>query len=395
MSCPNCGLQITDPRLPNCPRCGQPLYASAPAPDQQPQGQGGMSPYPGYGAQPTMPPPSYGAPPTTPSTHGDQAQTPYPGASYGQPPTSPPAYGGDPYAGQQPAGAQPGYPTYGQPSYGQPPYGQPAAPSTPMYGQPAAPSTPMYGQYGQPAAPSTPYYGQGMPGGYPPPQPPQRKRNLGLIIGLPVAIVLVLCIGGFAALAVIGSRVSTSTSTNTGTSATSTPTEQVLFQDALTSSSHNDSWPNDGNCAFASDGYHVKGAYLCYAPTNDVSDGTISVQAAQASGDTTQDYGLVFRRASKGNYYVFGIESSGKWDFYKGVNNTASNIVEPTVNSAIKTGLNAKNTLKVTMSGSHFTFFVNDVQVGTADDSTFTSGKSGVAGGDSIESVYTDYKVTK
>jgi hypothetical protein len=339
-----------------------------------------MSTYPGYGAQPGTPPASYGANPTTPSGFGDQA--PYPGASYGQPPT----YGGDPYAGQQPAGAQPGYPAYGQLSYG-----QPAAPSTPMYGQPAAPSTP--------------YYGQGMPGGYPSPQPgypmpqpPQRKRNLGLIIGVPVAIVLVLCIGGIAALAYIGSRVSTSTTTNPGTSATSTsstPTEQVLFQDALTSSSHQDGWPDDANCGFASDGYHVKGAYLCYSPGDDVSNGSISVQVAQVSGDTTQDYGLVFRRASKGNYYVFAILSSGKWDFYKGVNNTASNVVEPTTNSAIKTGLNAKNTLKVTMSGSHFTFFVNGAQVGTADDTSFTSGKSGVAGGDSIEAVYTAYKVTK
>ncbi|MGZ6320671.1 MAG: LamG-like jellyroll fold domain-containing protein, partial [Ktedonobacterales bacterium] len=123
--------------------------------------------------------------------------------------------------------------------------------------------------------------------------------------------------------------------------------------------------------------------------------GSISVQVAQVKGDTTQDYGLVFRRASKGNYYVFGILSTGKWDFYKGVNNTASNVVDPTVNSAIKTGLNATNTLKVTMSGSHFTFFVNGVQVGTADDTSFTSGLSGVAGGDNIEAVYTAYKVTK
>ncbi|MGZ3673026.1 MAG: hypothetical protein ACXVCO_01835 [Ktedonobacterales bacterium] len=364
MNCPNCGLQITDPRLPSCPRCGQPLHASAP--DQQPQS--GMPTYPGYGAQPATPPTSYGVPPSAPSGFGDQA--PYPGAGYGQP------------------------------SYGQPPYGQPAGPSTPMYGQPAGPSTPMYGEYGQPAGPSTPYYGQGMPGGYPPPQPgypmpqpPQRKRNLGLIIGVPVAIVLVLCIGGFAALAYIGSHVSTPTSTNPGTSAT--PGEQVLFQDALTSSSHKDGWPEDGNCSFASDGYHVNGAYLCYAPTDDVSNGSISVQVAQVKGDTTQDYGLVFRRASKGNYYVFAILSTGKWDFYKGVNNSASNVVEPTANSAIKTGLNAKNTLKVTMSGSHFTFFVNGVQVGTADDTSFTSGLSGVAGGDNIETVYTAYKVTK
>lgn len=363
MNCPNCGIQITDPRLPNCPRCGQPLHASMP----EQQSQAGAPTYPGYGAQPTMPPASYAAPPTMPSSFGDQ--TPYPGSGYGQPPTTPPMYGGEPYAGQQPAG---------YPPYGQPPYGQPS-------------------------------YGQGMPGGYPPPppgypvpQPPKRGRNLALIIGIPVAIVLVLCIGGIAALAYVGSHVTTRATatlpaTSTDTPATSTPGQGVLFQDALTASSHDDKWPNDGNCSFASDGYHVKGAYLCYAPSPaaDVSDGTISVQVAQVSGDATQDYGLVFRRVSRGNFYVFGILSTGKWDFYKGVNNSASNVIDPTANSAIKTGTNVKNTLKVTMIGSHFTFFVNDVQVGTANDSSFTSGKSGVAGSDNMECVYTDYKVTQ
>ncbi|MGZ3600337.1 MAG: hypothetical protein ACXWQ5_11610, partial [Ktedonobacterales bacterium] len=86
MNCPNCGLQIADPRLPSCPRCAQPLHT--PAPDQQPQS--GMPTYPGYGAQPATPPAPYGANPTMPSGFGEQA--PYPGTSYGQPPT----YGGDP-----------------------------------------------------------------------------------------------------------------------------------------------------------------------------------------------------------------------------------------------------------------------------------------------------------
>lgn len=360
MNCPNCGLQITDPQLPSCPRCGQALHASTPGQ----QAQGGMPTYPGYGAQPSTPPP-YGASPTTPSGFGDQAQTPYPGASYGQPP-----------AGQQPVGAQPGYPSYGQP----------AAPSTPYYGQPAAPSTP--------------YYGQGAPAGYPAPQlgypmpqqPPKRKRNLGLIIGIPVAIVIVLCVGGFAALAYIGSRIPDTSTTSP--SATSTPSN-LLFHDALTKSSHEDGWPDDGNCTFSSDGYHVKGSYLCYSPANDVSDGSISVQAALVTGSTSRDYGIVFRRTSRGNYYVFAILSSGKWDFYKAVNDSASNVVDPKSDSAIKTGLNTTNTLKVTMKGSHFTFFVNGVQVGTADDSSFTSGKSGVAGADNIDAVFTDYQITK
>ena len=371
MNCPNCGLQITDPRLPNCPRCGQALHT--PVPDQQPQA--GTPTYPGYGA------PGFGAQPTTPSSassFGEQA--PYPGAGYSQPPAAPPAYGGEPYASQQSSGGQPGYPAYGQP----------AAPSTPYYGQPAAPSTP--------------YYGQGMPGGYPmpqqpgypAPQPPRRGRNLWLIIGIPVAVVLVLCIGAFAGLAYIGSRLpETSTSTSTTTSATATPSEQVIFQDALTSSSHDDNWPNESNCTFASDGYHVKGGYLCYAPAGNVSDATISVQVKQTSGDVAQGYGLVLRRTSTGNYYIFAIDSSGEWAFYKFVNDTPTAVKDFVTSSAVKSGLNASNTLKVTMSGSSFAFYVNGTQVGQATDSTFASGKSGVSGADSSEVVYTSFKITK
>ena len=374
MNCPNCGLQIADPRLPNCPRCGQPLHASAPEQQSQP-GASAYPSYPGYGPQPMTPaPPNYGAPPSAPPSYGDQTQTPYPPAGYGQ----------------QPAGGQPGYPGY-------PGYGQPAAPSAPFYGQPSGPSVPMYGQ---PNQPTSPYYSQGVPGGYPVPQQPgypasqpQRGRNL-VIIGILVASALVLCIGGFVTLAYIGSHSASPTGAGT-TSGTTTPGEQIVFQDALTSASHDDNWPNDTNCSFASDGYHIKDSYLCYAPAGNIGDGTISVQVAQARGDTTEGYGLVLRRASRGNYYIFAIDSSGEWAFYKFVNDTGTAIKDFAKSPALQSGLNARNTIKVTMKGTSFTFYANGTQLGEATDSAFTTGKSGVSGGSNLEVIYTTYKVTK
>src|SRR5579859_2825966 len=43
-----------------------------------------------------------------------------------------------------------------------------------------------------------------------------------------------------------------------------TPTQTVLYRNALTSAA--DGWSNDSNCTFASDGYHIKGGFLCIAP---------------------------------------------------------------------------------------------------------------------------------
>ena len=93
---------------------------------------------------------------------------------------------------QQPPYGQPQQPYYGspqqpygqpqQPPYGQPPYGSPQQP----YGQP---------QYGIPPVP-----------GYIPQQPP-KKRRTGLRIFLGILAILVLaCIGGFAAIFYFGSH---------------------------------------------------------------------------------------------------------------------------------------------------------------------------------------------
>jgi hypothetical protein len=121
------------------------------------------------------------------------SQPPYSGQPYpdqpdpysGQPnpdvPTSvPPQPGFPPAYGQQPGYPPPDYtqqqPQYaGQPQYGQPQYGQPQ-PGQPEYGQP---------EYGQP--------------GYPPPAPPKKSKAVPIIL-VAVAVVLVLCVGGAAAI---------------------------------------------------------------------------------------------------------------------------------------------------------------------------------------------------
>jgi hypothetical protein len=107
-----------------------------------------------------------------------------------------------------PAGDQPTQPQYGPAPYGQGPYGQPQYGQAP-YGQP---------QYGQPPAdPGAPLWGT--------PAPPPRKRRIGLIIGLAVAFVALLCAGaGTAAYLAVNKARTQHGAASTSTTAPPPPT---------------------------------------------------------------------------------------------------------------------------------------------------------------------------
>lgn len=175
--------------------------------------------------------------------------------------------------------------------------------------------------------------------------------------------------------------------------ATRVPVGTILFQDPLTTKAHD--WPNDEHCAFASDGYHVRDGYECYAPTAQQRDITVSVQARQVSGPTDHHYGLGLRLTAAGDEYLFAIDSSGHWLFGKYVAGAFTAIIQPTSNAAIKQGINTANTLTVRAIGSHFEFAVNGVAVGSADDATLAAGYCGVEGSSGIEVIFTSLKIVK
>src|SRR5258708_8589297 len=175
---------------------------------------------------------------------------------------------------------------------------------------------------------------------------------------------------------------------------TPTPSLRVVFQDPLTSDTNG--WSTGGQCNFASDGYHIKNGYICYAPAGNEGDATFSVDVKQLSGSTANtDSGITLRRTSQGNYYQFGIDGNSEWDFGKVVGGTFKSLVDPTSNAVIHGGLNTTNTVQVVAKGGHFDFFVNGAKVGQADDTTFASGKSGLFVSDQAEAVFTNLKITK
>jgi len=256
-----------------------------------------------------------------------------------------------------------------------------------MTGAPGTTGAPNY-QQGYPATPAQAWTGQVQV----PPQP--KKRNwAGCVVGCLVALVLVIGLGA-GGIILLNNQAGGVTvgSLTIGGSGTGPGGGTLIYQDALNGSAKSD-WTNDSNCFFGSGGYHINAAFICYSPADKVGDVVTTVSVKQTSGPITYGYGLVIRRVSQGNYYEFLIDSNGKWTFVKVVGATSTKIMDFTANSAIKTGLNQVNTLSVSAKGSHFVFSVNGTQVGLADDTTFTSGATGLSGNDGIEVVFTDLSI--
>jgi hypothetical protein len=297
---------------------------------------------------------------------------------------------------------QPGYPQQPQqPGYGQPQYPQPG------YGYP---------QYQQPGYGQAPYPpGGGYPGGYPPTyapgQPPQRRSNRGWIIGLSVGggilLCIVLCVAGLYAggqyLRTQGSNLYNSISaTETAQSqqqATPTVNETVLYQNPMTGSPTG--WASGNGCKPEADGYHISGGTLCLIPASAMSsvsdvDVTVTVQGVKTSTNTS--YAVILRRASAGNFYSVEITPDGQWGIFKFVSDKGSVISDFQSSAAIQTGTGATNTLRVLLVGTHFLVSINGQQVGTADDSTYSSGRVGLGNDDSDQTsdiVFTNLTVAQ
>lgn len=225
---------------------------------------------------------------------------------------------------------------------------------------------------------------------------PERKRSRArLVLGIVVAVVVLLaaCTGG--TIWALNSQGQSKATNHSGTpGASASPGEILTYGETFASSANG--WAEDPeHCYLDNDGYHAKNNYICYAPASAQTDATISVTGQQLSGATTDGYGLAFRLANdnSGSGYRFGIDSESEWVFAKCVNRQCTNLVDFTSNSAIKGGLQTANTLKVTATGSHFEFFVNDTKVGSADDATFAAGFVGLFGSGAIDCAFTEFAV--
>jgi serine/threonine protein kinase len=171
-----------------------------------------------------------------------------------------------------------------------------------------------------------------------------------------------------------------------------TPADKVIFHDAMSKSSSR--WAQGARSYFNDGGFEINGAWLVFAPTDTLSNGTVSVRLRQVGGVNDQFYGLVIRAQNNESYYVFGLSESQQWSFQRVANGNHTMIVAPTTDTHIKRGPNASNTMSVRMTGSRFVFFANGVQIGQADDSAYASGALGIVNiVGRLQVIYNDFTV--
>jgi hypothetical protein len=247
---------------------------------------------------------------------------------------------------------------------------------------------PSQGFPGYPGYPS----GYEQPGLPPVSGAPKKKTNqAGVVVSVLLAVVVVAGLVTAGLLALSRPQATTANNPNTGTSTvasgTFTPSLNPIFTDSLTSNAHG--WPDDQNCFFRSDGYHIKGGWICYAPTDVPNNFTFQVDVKRASGPVGDGYGLAFRRVGAGSEYLFLIDGYGHWKVDKCVNSACTTLADwSSSGGAIHTQVTAENALEVDAHGSHFDFFANGAKIGQINDSTYRTGICGLAGGSTTEVVF-------
>ena len=108
---------------------------------------------------------------------------------------------------------------------------------------------------------------------------------------------------------------------------------------------------------------------------------------------------ITFRGNTSGQFYYFAVAADGSYhlDIVNGSLNLPQTLLQGS-NAAIKHGLNQPNVLTVVASGASITLYVNNISLGTVNDSTYNQGQIGLAAGyvlNSTEVVFNNAKAWK
>ena len=107
--------------------------------------------------------------------------------------------------------------------------------------------------------------------------------------------------------------------------------------------------------------------------------GSVQADITNIQGSLNSGGGLLFRGdGTLNNVYVFQIVPNGNYFIGKRVGGTAYTLIPSTYSSAINTGLNAVNTLRVACHGPIMQLYINDKLVNVVEDEAFDSGRVGL-----------------
>jgi hypothetical protein len=249
---------------------------------------------------------------------------------------------------------------------------------------------------------------------------------VGLIIGIVALVLILACVGTFAALYQVGKQTLDAQATATaqtqaklnatataGAIATATQVASVypfsnnlVLDDPLKDNSKGYKWDevtnqNGGACKFEGQAYHAtqsQGGYFnpCYAAKTNFSNFTYQVQMTITQGDAG---GLIFRADSQNTkLYYLRMTESGSFSLFLYVDNIPSHtrtLAHDTA-SNFNSGFNQTNLIGVVANGDAISIFVNSQQITRVTDSTYSSGQIAVLAesfGKPTEVVYSNAKV--
>lgn len=113
-----------------------------------------------------------------------------------------------------------------------------------------------------------------------------------------------------------------------------------------------------------------------FPDTKSVSDFYLAADVERLDNFDGSDYGLVFRKNAKGDFYYFGIDR-GSFIVALHFNSGWSDLITWTKTTAILP--DKKNRLTVIAQGSHFIFLINDSRVGEVSNDNIKNGTVALA----------------
>ena len=138
-----------------------------------------------------------------------------------------------------------------------------------------------------------------------------------------------------------------------------------------------------GGCGFNAGTYHStlfsKDFYFpCFARASNFSNFAFQVQMTINQGD---EGGLVFRgnnNSDLAQFYLFSINQKGTYRLDVSKDTTHNTSIAEDTSNAIKTGIGQANTLAVVAKGGTLYLYINKQYIGSASDTTYSSGLLGV-----------------
>lgn len=256
----------------------------------------------------------------------------------------------------------------------------------------------------------------------PPPPPPSKKGHRVPLVMVATVLAALLIIGGVFFIPGVFHKGTTPqniptpkplsqadlTATATVVAGNLTATEvatnpyggTLVLQSGLTTNSNDLAWDEssgqNGACQFSGSGYVVLNSQpnninVCTANgTGNYKTFAVEVSMAVNSGDIG---GIVFRYdQNKNNGYEFLVGSDGKCILYSFTNGNTTTLINLTSD---KVNASSSNLIAVVAIGSTISLYINRQPVKSIDDSSFSTGKFGLAVGSAqgASATYTNFKV--